>query len=48
MAVEWSGLGPELFVPLHRDSGQTLGSQLQVALRRAIRDGRLTTGEKLP
>jgi GntR family transcriptional regulator / MocR family aminotransferase len=48
MPVEWSGLTPDVFVQLDRRSPQTLGSQLQNALRTAVRDGRLRTGERLP
>ena len=39
MAVEWSGLGPDVFIQLDRQSLETLGSQLQNALRTAVRDG---------
>ncbi|WP_112248823.1 MocR-like pyridoxine biosynthesis transcription factor PdxR [Kribbella monticola] len=48
MAVEWSGLSPEVLVRLDRESSETLGSQLQNALRGAIREGRLAKGERLP
>jgi GntR family transcriptional regulator / MocR family aminotransferase len=48
MAVEWSGLTPDVFVELDRQSPETLGSQLQNALRTAVREGRLQTGERLP
>ena len=48
MAIQWSGLGPELLVRLDRDSDQPLRSQLETGLRDAIRDGRLQPGERLP
>src|SRR5215475_11765007 len=48
MAIQWSGLGPELLLRLDRDSGQPLRAQLESGLRDAIRDGRLQPGERLP
>ena len=48
MAVEWTGLGPELLLRLDRRLAEPLGSQLQRELREAIRSGRLSTGERLP
>src|SRR5215472_2187817 len=48
MAIQWSGLGPDLLVQLDRGSGQPLRSQLEAALRDAIRTGRLGGGERLP
>jgi GntR family transcriptional regulator/MocR family aminotransferase len=48
MAVEWTGLGPELLLHLDRHRAEPLGSQLQDQLRAAIRSGRLSTGERLP
>jgi GntR family transcriptional regulator/MocR family aminotransferase len=48
MAIQWSGLGPELLLRLVRDSEQPLRSQLETGLRDAIRDGRLNPGERLP
>ena len=48
MAIEWSGLSPELLVRLDRSSGQPLRSQLEAGLRDAIRSGRLRGGERLP
>src|SRR5215471_16134166 len=48
MAIQWSGLGPELLLRLDRDSGQPLRSQLEEGLREAIRSGRLQGGERLP
>jgi GntR family transcriptional regulator/MocR family aminotransferase len=48
MAIQWSGLGPELSLSVDRASGQALRSQLETALRDAIRTGRLAAGERLP
>jgi GntR family transcriptional regulator/MocR family aminotransferase len=48
MAVEWSGLGPELLLQLDRGSGGPLRSQLEAGIRDAIRTGRLQGGERLP
>ena len=48
MAVQWSGLGPELLLQLDRGLGQPLRSQLAAGLRDAIRGGRLQAGERLP
>src|SRR5580693_8643206 len=48
MAIQWSGLGPELLLRLERGSGQPLRSQLEAGLREAIRSGRLNGGERLP
>jgi GntR family transcriptional regulator/MocR family aminotransferase len=48
MAIEWSGLGPELLVRLDRSAGRPLRAQLEASLREAIRDGRLRGGERLP
>ena len=48
MAIQWSGLGPELLLRLDRDSDQPLRAQLETGLRDAIRDGRLYAGERLP
>src|ERR1700730_8588524 len=48
MAIQWSGLGPELLLQLDRGSGQPLRSQLEAGLRDAIRSGRLRGGERLP
>src|ERR1700679_1173419 len=46
MAIEWSGLSPELLVRLDRSSGRPLRSQLEAGLRDAIRSGRLHGGER--
>jgi GntR family transcriptional regulator / MocR family aminotransferase len=48
MAIEWSGLSPELLVRLDRSGGQPLRAQLEASLREAIRGGRLRAGERLP
>ena len=48
MAIQWSGLGPELLLRLDRAGDQPLRSQLETGLRDAIRDGRLHAGERLP
>ena len=48
MAIEWSGLSPEILIRLQRDRRTPLGAQLQTALREAIRAGRLGPGERLP
>lgn len=48
MAVEWTGLSPDLLVPLRRDEPEPLRSQLERGLREAIRAGRLRAGERLP
>jgi GntR family transcriptional regulator / MocR family aminotransferase len=48
MAIDWSGLGPQLLVELHRSGGQPLRAQLERSLRDAIRGGRLRGGERLP
>src|SRR5947209_1275446 len=48
MAIEWSGLSPELLIRLDRSAGQPLRAQLEASLREAIRGGRLRAGERLP
>ena len=48
MSIEWSGLGPDLYLRLDRRGKGTLGSQLQAELREAIRSGRLGEGERMP
>src|SRR3954447_4978974 len=42
-----AGAGPELLLDLRRGAGP-LRAQLEVALRAAIRDGRLAVGARLP
>ena len=48
MAIEWTGLSPEVLVPLDRDTGAPLRAQIESGLREAIRSGRLRAGERLP
>jgi GntR family transcriptional regulator / MocR family aminotransferase len=48
MAIQWSGLGPELLLRLDRGGAQPLRAQLESGLREAIRSGRLHSGERLP
>ena len=48
MPIEWTGLSPELLVPLDREAGEPLRTQLERGLREAIRTGRLAAGERLP
>jgi GntR family transcriptional regulator / MocR family aminotransferase len=48
MAIEWSGLSPELLVRLDRSAAEPLRTQLEASLREAIRAGRLRAGERLP
>jgi GntR family transcriptional regulator / MocR family aminotransferase len=48
MAIEWSGLSPELLLTLDRRGGEPLRAQLEGQLRHAIRSGRLREGERLP
>jgi GntR family transcriptional regulator/MocR family aminotransferase len=48
MAIEWSGLSPELLIRLDRSAEQPLRAQLEASLREAIRGGRLRAGERLP
>lgn len=48
MAIEWTGLSPQVLIPLDRSSGETLHRQLERGLREAIRSGRLRAGERLP
>jgi GntR family transcriptional regulator/MocR family aminotransferase len=48
MSIEWSGLSPEIPLALDRQSPFPLGTQLEAALRDAIRTGRLSAGERLP
>ena len=48
MPIEWTGLSPELILPLDRDADEPLRAQLERGLRTAIRTGRLAAGERLP
>jgi GntR family transcriptional regulator/MocR family aminotransferase len=47
MTVNWARGGPDLFLALDRVGGQ-LGTQIQDQLRAAIRDRRISAGERLP
>ena len=48
MAVEWSGLAPEVLITLDRSRTVPLRSQLEDQFRQAIRSGRLGDGERIP
>jgi GntR family transcriptional regulator/MocR family aminotransferase len=48
MAIQWSGLGPELLLRLDRGADLPLRVQLESGLRDAIRSGRLQGGERVP
>src|ERR1039458_5621649 len=48
MAVEWSGLAPEVLITLDRTRTVPLRSQLEDQFRQAIRSGRLSDGERVP
>lgn len=48
MPIEWSGLSPQLLLPLDRTQSEPLRCQLERGLREAIRSGRLQVGERLP
>ncbi|HYK27920.1 MAG TPA: PLP-dependent aminotransferase family protein [Streptosporangiaceae bacterium] len=48
MAIQWSGLGPELLLKMERGSAEPLRAQLESGIREAIRTGRLAGGERLP
>lgn len=48
MAVEWSGLAPEVLVALDRSSRVPLRAQLEDQFRQAIRSGRLSAGDRVP
>jgi GntR family transcriptional regulator / MocR family aminotransferase len=48
VAIQWSGLGPELLLGLDREREEPLRSQLEGQLREAIRTQRLAAGERLP
>jgi GntR family transcriptional regulator / MocR family aminotransferase len=48
VAVEWSGLAPEVLVTLDRSRPVPLRAQLEDEFRRAIRSGRLSAGERMP
>jgi GntR family transcriptional regulator/MocR family aminotransferase len=46
--IQWSGLSPELLLPIDRQRAESLRIQLEGGLREAIRSGRLPVGERLP
>jgi GntR family transcriptional regulator/MocR family aminotransferase len=48
VAIQWSGLSPELLLRLDRGGRRPLRSQLEAGLREAIRSGRLKGDERLP
>ena len=48
MTIQWTGLSPDVLIPLDRRSGEALRTQLESGLREAIRSGRLRANEKLP
>jgi GntR family transcriptional regulator/MocR family aminotransferase len=48
MAVEWSGLAPEVLITLDRTRAVPLRSQPEDQFRLAIRSGRLSAGERVP
>ncbi|MGE5133973.1 MAG: PLP-dependent aminotransferase family protein [Gemmatimonadota bacterium] len=48
MAVEWSGLAPEVLITLDRARPAPLRAQLEDQFRQAIRSGRLGAGERVP
>ena len=48
MAVEWSGLAPEVLVTLDRGRQTPLRAQLEDQFRQAIRSGRMCAGERVP
>ena len=48
MAAEWSGLAAEVLVTLDRSRSVPLRAQLEDQFRRAIRSGRLGSGERVP
>ena len=48
MTIQWTGLSPEVLIPLSRSTGEALRTQLERGLRDAIRSGRLRANEKLP
>jgi GntR family transcriptional regulator / MocR family aminotransferase len=48
MAVEWSGLAPEVLITLDRSRQAPLRAQLEDQFRQAIRSGRLNVGDRVP
>jgi len=48
VALQWSGLAPEVLVTLDRSRGVPLRAQLEDQFRQAIRSGRLGDGQRVP
>jgi GntR family transcriptional regulator / MocR family aminotransferase len=48
MSVEWTSSGPELLLYVDRSRPEPLRTQVECALRDAIRTGRLAGGERVP
>jgi GntR family transcriptional regulator/MocR family aminotransferase len=48
VSIQWAGLGPQLLLRLDRSATEPLTSQLERALRDAIRSRRLAPNERLP
>jgi GntR family transcriptional regulator / MocR family aminotransferase len=48
VAIQWTGLSPEVLIPLDRAGPEPLRTQLERGLREAIRTERLRAGERLP
>jgi GntR family transcriptional regulator / MocR family aminotransferase len=48
MAIEWSGLAPEVLITLDRSRPVPLRAQLEDQFRQAIRSGRLNDGDRVP
>jgi GntR family transcriptional regulator/MocR family aminotransferase len=48
VSIQWAGLGPQLLLGLDRSATEPLTSQLERALRDAIRSRRLAVNERLP
>lgn len=46
--MRWTGLSPDMLVPVDRASGEPLRTQIERGVREAIRGGRLRAGERLP
>jgi GntR family transcriptional regulator/MocR family aminotransferase len=48
MALQWSGLAPEVLLTLDRGGGAPLRAQLEDQFRQAIRSSRLAAGDRVP
>jgi GntR family transcriptional regulator/MocR family aminotransferase len=48
MALEWSGLAPEVLLTLDRSRGVPLRTQLEDQFRQAVREGRLSARDRVP